>query len=73
MSASRIFAEDQVSLDRNLAIARDLGATIHVLDGKDPVQTLVDFAKSNGVTQIVPYDVFWTGIEPASSRFHEML
>jgi two-component system sensor histidine kinase KdpD len=44
--------QDQASLDRNLELARELGATIHVLDGKDAARTLVNFAKSNGVTQI---------------------
>jgi two-component system sensor histidine kinase KdpD len=44
--------QDQASLDKNLGIARELGASIHVLDGKDPVPLLIEFAKSNGVTQI---------------------
>src|SRR5262249_27654096 len=42
--------EDQAALDRNLAIATELGATIHVLDGHDPVRALIDFAKNNNVT-----------------------
>jgi len=44
--------EDQAALDRNLGIARDLDAEIHVLEGKDPVRILVDFARASGVTQI---------------------
>ena len=43
---------DQAALDRNLSIARESGASIHVLEGKDPARVLVDFAKVNGVTQI---------------------
>jgi two-component system sensor histidine kinase KdpD len=44
--------QDQSALDANLGIARELGASIHVLDGRDPVRALIDFAKKNGVTQI---------------------
>jgi two-component system sensor histidine kinase KdpD len=44
--------QDQSSLDRNLGIARELGAAIHVLEGHDPVRALVDFARTNGITQI---------------------
>jgi K+-sensing histidine kinase KdpD len=29
-----------------------VGATIHVLDGRDPVRALIQFARKNGVTQI---------------------
>jgi two-component system sensor histidine kinase KdpD len=47
-----IAAQDQEALDRNLAIAKELGATIHVLDGRDPVRALIQFARSNGITQI---------------------
>jgi two-component system sensor histidine kinase KdpD len=48
----RLSAEDQASLDRNLAIAKELGATIHLLEDKDPVRALIALAKQNGVTQI---------------------
>jgi two-component system sensor histidine kinase KdpD len=44
--------QDQASLDQNLGIARELGATIHVLDGHDPVRGLIEFARRNGITQI---------------------
>jgi two-component system sensor histidine kinase KdpD len=45
-------SQDQASLDTNLGIARELGASIHVLDGRDPVRALIEFAKKEGVTQI---------------------
>jgi two-component system sensor histidine kinase KdpD len=45
-------SQDQASLDRNLGIARDVGATIHVLEGRDPVRALIDFARTEGITQI---------------------
>jgi two-component system, OmpR family, sensor histidine kinase KdpD len=45
-------AEDQAALEKNLAVARELGATIEVLEGGDPVRALVAFAREKGVTQI---------------------
>ncbi len=45
-------AQDQAALDINLAIAQELGAAIHVLEGHDPVRALIDFAKANAITQI---------------------
>jgi two-component system sensor histidine kinase KdpD len=44
--------QDQASLDRNLEIARELGAEIHVLDGHDQISALAEFAIKNGITQI---------------------
>jgi two-component system sensor histidine kinase KdpD len=44
--------EDQAALEANLAIARDLNASIHVLEGADPVRALINFARKNGITQI---------------------
>src|SRR2546425_6808908 len=44
--------DDQAALDRNLAIARELGAAVHVLEGHDPVRPLVTFAHEKGITQI---------------------
>ena len=43
---------DQAALDKNLGLARELGASIHVLDGSDPVRSLIDFARQEGITQI---------------------
>src|SRR5262245_54316344 len=36
-----ISPDDRAALDRNLAIARELNATVHVLQGHDPVRALV--------------------------------
>jgi two-component system sensor histidine kinase KdpD len=44
--------DDRAALDRNLHIARELGASIHVLDGHDPVRALINFARKSGITQI---------------------
>jgi two-component system, OmpR family, sensor histidine kinase KdpD len=45
-------ASDQQALDRNLQVAREAGARIHVLEGEDPVEAIVDFARSHSITQI---------------------
>lgn len=44
--------EDQAALGRNLELAKELGASVHVLGGRDPVKALIDFARERGVTQI---------------------
>jgi len=45
--------EDEAALEKNLAIARELEATIKVLEGeRDPVRALISFARGTGITQI---------------------
>ena len=45
--------EDQAALEKNIAIAREVGATVKVLEGhRDPVKALITFAREMGVTQI---------------------
>jgi two-component system sensor histidine kinase KdpD len=43
---------DQAALDAKLAIARAAGARIEILEGDDPADTLLDFARSRGITQL---------------------
>jgi two-component system sensor histidine kinase KdpD len=45
-------AEDQAALDKNLAIARENGADIEILEGEDPIEAILHFAHERGVTQI---------------------
>jgi two-component system sensor histidine kinase KdpD len=49
---AEISADDQEALERNLAIARAAQARIEILDGQDPIETLLDYAHEHGVTQI---------------------
>ena len=49
---AEISASDQEALERNLAIARAAQARIEILDGQDPIETLLKFAHEHGVTQI---------------------
>jgi two-component system, OmpR family, sensor histidine kinase KdpD len=39
-------------LESNLAVARRLNARIDLLDGDDPIDTIMNFARTHGITQI---------------------
>lgn len=43
---------DHEALEAKLASARAAGAAIQILEGEDPVETLLDFARSRGITQL---------------------
>ena len=47
-----ISSEDQAALDARLAIARAAGAHIEILEGDDPADALLEFARSRGITQL---------------------
>jgi two-component system sensor histidine kinase KdpD len=49
----RIDAESQRHLLENVELARELGAEVVRLRGKDPVKALLDFARTHGVGHIV--------------------
>lgn len=44
--------DDEMALERNLDIAREVGAIIKVLEGPDVVKALLVFAREIGITQI---------------------
>ena len=44
--------EDAAALDKNLALARENGAEIQILEGEDPIEAILHFAHERGVTQI---------------------
>jgi two-component system sensor histidine kinase KdpD len=48
-----IDSEAQRHLHTNIGMARDLGAEVVRLKGGDPVPAIVDFARSNGVTDVI--------------------
>ena len=48
----RLSADDQAALDRNLAMAREIGSHVEMLEGPDSVESLIRFARERGVTQI---------------------
>jgi two-component system sensor histidine kinase KdpD len=43
---------ERQTLDVNLAVALQANAHIELLDGEDPIDTIMDFARAHGVTQI---------------------
>ena len=43
---------DQAALEHNLAVAREANARIEILDGEDPIETILQYAREHGVTQI---------------------
>jgi two-component system sensor histidine kinase KdpD len=45
-------AEDQMALDRNVMLARAQHAQVETLTGKDAIATILDYARSHGITQI---------------------
>src|SRR6266853_6872056 len=47
-----ISAADQSALDARLAIANAAGAHVEVLEGDDPADALLEFARSRGITQL---------------------
>ena len=49
---SGLGAEDQATMDTNLALARELEADVHVLDCSDPIAAIIRFAREQKVTQI---------------------
>lgn len=44
--------EDRSALDRNVMLARAQEARIDILDGKDPIKAILDYATLHGVTQL---------------------
>jgi len=49
---AEISAGDQQALERNLAMARAAHARVEILDGQDPIETLLEYAHEHGITQI---------------------
>jgi two-component system sensor histidine kinase KdpD len=49
---ANISTQDQSALDARLAIANAAGAHVEILEGDDPADTLLEFARSRGITQL---------------------
>jgi len=49
---ANISAEDQSALDARLAIANAAGAHIEILEGPDPADAILSFARSRAITQL---------------------
>jgi two-component system sensor histidine kinase KdpD len=44
--------EDRLALDRNVTLARAQEAKVEILEGKDAIQTILDYARGHKITQI---------------------
>jgi two-component system sensor histidine kinase KdpD len=44
--------EDRMALERNVTLARAQQAHVETLEGKDAIKTILDYARSRGMTQI---------------------
>ena len=44
--------EDRMALDRNKTLALAQEAHVEILDGKDPIHTILEYARKEGITQI---------------------
>ena len=44
--------EDRMALDRNVTLARAQQAHVETLEGKDPIETILNYARDRGITQI---------------------
>ena len=44
--------DDRSALDRNVVLARARKAEIAILDGKDPIRAILDYAHAQGITQL---------------------
>jgi K+-sensing histidine kinase KdpD len=52
VSRPGITPEERNALARNLSYARAAGARIEALDGEDPTEAVMQFARAHGITQI---------------------
>jgi K+-sensing histidine kinase KdpD len=44
--------EDGMALERNATLARAQQAHVEILEGKDAIETILDYAQKQGITQI---------------------
>jgi two-component system sensor histidine kinase KdpD len=52
VTQENLTVEDRMAIERNVTLARAQQAQIDTLDGKDAVTTILDYARSHGITQI---------------------
>ena len=48
----RMSEESRAALDSNLEMARQAGAEVVILQGEDPIEAILEFARERGITQI---------------------
>ena len=60
----QISQADQDILDQKLSIAQKAGARIEILEGDDPIEAILNFARSRGITQLFIGHSQRTGLWP---------
>jgi two-component system, OmpR family, sensor histidine kinase KdpD len=49
---ANLTAEDRLVLERNVTLARAQQAHVETLEGTDPIETILEYARAHGITQI---------------------
>ena len=52
VTQDHLTAEDEMALERNATLARAQLAHVEILEGKDPIKTILEYAQKQGITQI---------------------
>jgi two-component system, OmpR family, sensor histidine kinase KdpD len=52
VSQANLTPEDRSALARNVMLARAQQAHVHILEGKDPIGAILEYARKNGITQL---------------------
>ena len=52
VTQDKLTAEDRMALERNATLARAQQAHVEILEGKDPITTILEYARTQGITQI---------------------
>jgi two-component system sensor histidine kinase KdpD len=52
VTQENLTAEDRMALARNVTLARAQHAHVETLEGKDAIETILEYARSHGITQI---------------------
>ena len=60
----QIAPADEAALHEKIGIAQDAGACIEILEGDDPVNAILDYAKSRGITQLFVGHSQRSGLRP---------
>ena len=67
VNRTEISAKDRAALEERLAIARAAGAHVEILEGRDPVNRILEFARTRHVTQLFighsQHSKFWSRIQ----------
>jgi two-component system sensor histidine kinase KdpD len=52
VTQDHLTTEDEMALERNATLARAQLAHVEILEGKDPIKTILEYAQEQGITQI---------------------